>query len=218
MHREQEQTMSKVKLAIALLVAPHALGACAHEEQVAAQTPAASAQPAQPTRQPQPPTTAARPPVGASQAAVTVESLPEPDRSFLTQAAGANLAAIRLGELAANQGSSVEVRSLGREMVDTHTALSDQLRASARVEGITLPVAQMTPSQQRMYNELSALSGRAFDEAFERNVMKLERETIAMFQHEAVHGKVSELAMLADETLPLLNQRERTVRNQIHRM
>jgi putative membrane protein len=183
------------------------LSACAtKEEQPPPRTPAAE-RPA-----------SRAPTVSASQMTAAIESLPEPDRDFLKQAAGANLAAIRFGELAANNGTTIEVRSLGREMVDTHTAMSDQLRTSAQTEGITLPMAQMTPRQKRMYDELSALSGREFDEAFERSVMKLQHETIVSFQNEAVHGKLSELAMLANQSLPLLNQRARTVRNQLHRI
>jgi putative membrane protein len=186
------------------------VSACAtNEERPAPGTPVAEQQ------QPQPPPA---PTVSASRMATTIESLPQPDRDFLKQAAGANLAAIRFGELAANNGTTIEVRSLGREMVDTHTAMSDQMRTSARTEGITLPMAQMTPRQQRMYDQLSALAGREFDQAFERAVVKLQEETIASFQNEAVHGKLSELAMLANQSLPLLNQRARTVRNQLHRM
>jgi len=221
MHRlqQRERTMSNAKLAIALFVTPCAFAACAtHEERVAAQTPA-SVQPAEAERPArQPPSAERPPPVRASQVAIAIESLPQPDRDFVKQAAAANLAAIRFGELAANKGSTIEVRSLGREMVDTNTALSDQLRQSAATEGITLPIAQMTPKQQRMHDELSALSGQEFDDAFARDVVKLQREAIASFENEAVHGRLSELAMLANQALPLLNQRVRTVQNQLQRM
>lgn len=211
--------MSNARLVMVLFVAPFALPACATSgEPVAPPGPVASAPPPEYEPPPSAPPSAERPPVGASQAAAAIQNLPQPDQSFVKQAAGANVAAIRFGELAANRGASIEVRSLGREMVDTHTALSDQLRTSANTEGITLPMAQMTPRQQRMYDELAALSGPAFDAAFERDVVELQQETIASFQNEAVHGKLSELAMLANQSLPLLNQRARTVRNQMNQM
>src|SRR5262249_10604837 len=116
---------------------------------------------------------------------------------------------------AANNGYSVEVRSLGREMVDTHTGLSDQLRNSAATEGITLPMAQMTPRQQQLYAQLQRLSGPQFDAAFERAVIEQQNLTIASFENEAANGRLSELAMLANQSLPMLNQRVRTVRNQL---
>jgi putative membrane protein len=207
--------MPKAKLTIALILVPGALAACAHEEPLPPATATAMAQPAEtapPQAQPPPP------PVGASQMAVAIDSLPQPDRDFVKQIAASNLAAIRFGELAANKGSTIEMRSLGREMVDTHTGMSDQLRTSARTEGLSLPMPQMTARQQRMYDELSKLSGPQFDETFQRDVMELQQEAIAAFQNEAVNGKLSELAMLANQALPLINQRVRTVQNQMHRM
>jgi predicted outer membrane protein len=201
--------MSNATLVLVLALVPGALGGCAHDEQAAIH-PAASAQAAK-----------APPPaqsMSASQTALAIDSLPEPDRDFLRQAMAANLAAIRFGELAANNGSTVEVRSLGREMVDTHTGLTDQLRTSANTEGITLPLARMTQKQQRMYDELSMLSGYAFDDAFKHNVMEMQHDAIIAFQNEAIHGRLSELAMLANQALPLINQRVRTVQNQLQRM
>jgi predicted outer membrane protein len=193
--------MSNARLAIVLFVAPGALAACSHEEPIPVRT-------AVPTSRS----------VSASQMAYAIERLPQPDRDFVKRAAAANLAAIRFGELATIKGFSLEARSLGREMVDTHTQLSDQLRSSARNQGVTLPMAQLTLSQQRMYDRLSALSGPSFDSAFARAVMQLQAEAIANFQTEATDGKLSELAMLANRALPLINQRVRTVQNQLQRM
>jgi putative membrane protein len=204
--------MANEQLVVALLIGPWALGGCATNENRATAAPTAQAE------QTEQPAVAESPQLSAMQTAAAIEELPQPDRDFLKQAASTNLAAIRFGELAANSGNTVEVRSLGREMVDTHTALSDQMRISAHTEGVTLPAAQLTARQQRMYDELSKLSGPQFDDAFTRDVVKLQKETIASFQNEAVHGRLSELAMLANQTLPVLNQRARTVRNQLGRM
>jgi putative membrane protein len=202
--------MSK-RLLLSLLVTvvgPFAFSACATNEQRAA--------PQEPVEPPE--SASAGPEMSASQMSIAMDRLPEPDRSFLRQALGANLAAVRFGQLAANNGASVEIRSLGREMVDTHTALSDQLRASAATENITLPMPQMTPRQEQLYMHLSRLTGPAFDQAFERAVIEQQNETITSFENEAANGRLSELAMLANQTLPILNQRVHTVRNQLQRM
>jgi putative membrane protein len=194
---------------VVALSLPFALSACAKQQEgVSANEP--------PPAAPAPPQ--AQRPIPPSQVIAAIDKLPQPDRDFLLQATGANIAAIRIGQLAAQRGESIEVRSLGREMVDTHTALSDQLRQSAATEGITLPIAQMTPEQVKIYEDLSKLSGAKFDKAFRDKVMKIQQETIASFQNEAMNGKVSELAMFANQTLPLLNQRVRTVQNQIRKM
>jgi predicted outer membrane protein len=197
--------MSNAKLAIALSITPWALGACAHQEAAVAPAPVAvQAAPA--------------PRAAAAPERIAMARLPQPDRGFVVHVAATNQAAIRFGELAANRGSTVELRSLGREMVDTHTALSEQLRTSARTEGITLPPAQMTPRQQAMYEQLAMLAGPQFDQAFERAVIELQREAIANFENEIANGRVSELAMLANQALPLIQQRARTVQNQMRQM
>jgi predicted outer membrane protein len=204
--------MSNTTLILALVATPCVLGACATNEQRSpAETPVSvRPSPAQPAAATCVPAAGAAP-----QGCLAAEGVPQPDRDFLRQAVSVNQAAIRFGQLAANNGASIEVRSLGREMVDTHTALADQIRTSAQTENIALPQAQMTPRMQRMYDELASLSGPQFDETFVRHVMTLQQETLASFENEATNGKLSELAMLADETLPLINQRARTLRNQM---
>jgi putative membrane protein len=188
-------------------------GATAQVHPVYAQTAPPVAQ--APQRAPAPPV--AQPPA-PSQAITPIESLPQPDRDFVRQAMSANTTALRFGQLAAHRGESVEVRSLGREMVDTNTGLSDQFQQSANTVGVTLPAPAMTPDQTRMYTELAALSGKEFDKAFLRNVAKVQQETIASFENEAAKGDISEFALFANSTLPLLKQRAHTVQNQIHSM
>jgi putative membrane protein len=195
------------------------LGACAHQQEEVVQARPANAQrqrPSLPPVQGVPSPLAAQPEVPPPQEAV--EKLPQPDRDFLRQAVAANATALRFGQLAAHRGASVEVRSLGREMVDTNTGLRDQLRQSANTVGVALPIPAMTPDQTRMYDELATLSGEEFDKAFLRAVIAIQQETIASFENEIRNGKISELGLLANATLPLLKQRHRSVQNQIRRM
>lgn len=156
--------------------------------------------------------------VTASEVTAAIQKLPTPDREFVEQAAGANMSAIRFGQLASERGSTPEVRDFGKQMVDTHTALSDQLRRSAASKGITLPIAQLTSEQLAGYERLSKLSGREFDEAYLRDVKKVQKETIASFQNEALNGQVNELATFANQSLPTLNEHIRTAQAQIRRM
>jgi putative membrane protein len=182
--------------------------------------PPARAQPEHPSslQQAEPAPTVAQAPVAPSRGGATIERLPQPDLDFLRQAVAANAAALRFGQLAAHRGASVEVRSLGREMVDTNTGLSEQLQQSANTVGVTLPIPTMTPDQSKMYDQLARLSGKEFDQAFLRDVAKVQREAIASFEGEALNGNISELALFANATLPLLKQRAHTVQNEIRRM
>ena len=192
-------------LAISAVAAPLALvGGCSKEQTgTVAQYP------------PAPPPAQKMSPSEVSQA---VAQLPEPDRGFIQQAAGANITAIRLGQLAMARGTSEDVRNLGREMVDNNTSLNDRMREAARREGVILPIAQPTPAQQSTLMQLSSLYGAEFDRAFLDSVTNLQNESIANFQNEAVHGKDPALADLANSALPVLNERTRTVQRQMGRM
>ena len=112
-----------------------ALPACGHQEEAVATRPAS------------PPLSGET--IMPSEMTAQVARLPEPDRAFVRQAAGAHMAAIQLGQLATEKGSSERVRAIGREMSDAHTALQEQLREAARREDVVLPMPRMTASQQK---------------------------------------------------------------------
>jgi putative membrane protein len=113
------------------------------------------------------------------------------------------------------KGASDRVKSIGRDMVDQHTQLTDRLRTSASRENITLPVAEMTPEQKETVAQLEAKSGPEFDQAYLTDVTALQNQTIASFQNEAMHGQDPALSAFANQTLPMLNERARSVQRQI---
>jgi putative membrane protein len=158
------------------------------------------------------------PPVSPSEVTQAVQSLPEPDRSFVQQAVGVNMAWIRIGQLAMERGATDGVRRIGRDTVDTHTRLNDRLRAAARQDHIELPYSAMAPSKQALYDKLAQLSGPEFDQAFLDGVRQGQDEIIQTFQSEALSGRVCALSAFADESLPMLNSRVRTVRRTMNQM
>lgn len=155
--------------------------------------------------------------VSASEVAQAIQSLPEPDRGFVEQAAGANVAAIQIGQLAMERGSTDGIRELGRNLVDTHSKMSDDLRASAQKQGITLPVAAMTDDQRARYDQLAKLNGQDFDRAFLEEIRNMQQQTLQSFQNEAMHGQVAGLQGFANQMLPVLNDRARTVQREMNR-
>jgi putative membrane protein len=147
-----------------------------------------------------------------------VRNLPEPDRGFVRQAAGANMAAIQFAKLALERTGSDHIRRIANEMIGTHTRLNNDLRDAAREQGAELPIASMTRSQHALYLQLSALAGPAFDRAYLDAIRRVQDQTIESFQNEAVHGRVRELSVFANSALPMLNERVRTVRREINRL
>jgi putative membrane protein len=138
--------------------------------------------------------------------------LPEPDRDFVRQATGANLAAIRLGQLAIDRGTSPLVKDIGRELIDSHTVIDDRLRATAREEQDGLSSARMTARQEEAYQRLSRLSGPEFDRAFLAAILDEQQHAVNSFNREASGGRDRAIRALAHDTLPLLNDRVRYVK------
>jgi putative membrane protein len=87
------------------------------------------------------------------------------DRTFLRQASEGGLAEIQFGKLAAEKGTSDDVRSFGQKMVDDHTKLNQQLVPIADSMGVTVP-KHLNKEHQAEYEKLSALSGDAFDKEY----------------------------------------------------
>ena len=148
-----------------------------------------------------------------------IDNLPPPDREFVLQAASSNLAAIRIGQLAMERSRNPNVKAVARQLVDAHTALLDTLRYRARNEAqVVLPIAELTPEQAEIYTHLASLSEPEFDDAFFSAIVTLQEETIESFNREAVEGQDNGIRATANDSLPLLNDRVRQVRRQMHIM
>jgi putative membrane protein len=200
----EEVSMPRIRIrpcATLALLATTALGACEKAgESVAVHYPAAT-------------------PTGDTPAAQAIAALPEPDRQFVQQATGANLAAIRLGQLAMERGSTDRIRKLGRELVNAHTLLNDHLLETARVEGrIPLASARLTPAEEDAYARLLQLSGPAFDQALLQAVTAQQQRTLDSFNREAIDGRDDRIRAFADDVLPLLHDHARYVRTEIEIM
>src|SRR5580700_4077267 len=61
------------------------------------------------------------------------------DRKFVRAAAQGGMAEVELGKLAAEKGSSDEVKKFGRRMADDHSKAGNQLKQIASEKGIAVP-------------------------------------------------------------------------------
>ena len=87
------------------------------------------------------------------------------DKLFLRTAVEANLLQIKLGQLAAQKGSTADVKDFGTE--DGHRSRRDQRRSRSyrRLHGVMVP-KKISKEDQAAYDKLNALSGTAFDTAY----------------------------------------------------
>lgn len=114
------------------------------------------------------------------------------DKAFLHKVGEGGLAEIQMGKLAAQKGSSPEVKSLGQQMVDDHTEMNKQLATIADTLGVRMP-KDMNKERQADYVRLNGLSGDDFDKEYLTLVVKDHHQTLREFRVEAMATTDSEL-------------------------
>jgi putative membrane protein len=106
------------------------------------------------------------------------------DKMFLRKAAEGGIAEVKLGQLAAQKGSSDDVKAFGQKMVDDHTKLNLEIAQVADSMGVMLPKS-MNKEDQAEYDKLNALSGNDFDIEYLTFMVKDHHKDLHEFRIEA---------------------------------
>lgn len=107
------------------------------------------------------------------------------DKIFLRKAAQGGMAEVKLGQLAAQKGSSEDVRAFGQRMVDDHTKLNNDMAPVADSMGVRLP-KDLSKEDQAEYDKLSSLSGNDFDMEYLSFMVKDHHKDQREFRQEAM--------------------------------
>ena len=142
-------------LSTTMLLAPAAVFA----QDPATMPPVPNTQPGNPNQQPPNPTTQ------DSAGAPGMSGQMMRDKLFLRTAVAGNLLQIKLGQLAAQKGSTADVKELGQKMVTDHTEINADLAPIADSMGVMVP-KKISKEDQAAYEKLNGLSGTAFDTAY----------------------------------------------------
>jgi putative membrane protein len=105
------------------------------------------------------------------------------EQAFLERALSMNEAELALGKLASDRGDASEVKAMGQQMVEKHTALGQWLRALAAQAGVT-NAPERTAAQERTYQRIAALAGSQFDEQFKEAVNAGHVEELSLYRNE----------------------------------
>ncbi|MEO6688300.1 MAG: DUF4142 domain-containing protein [Dokdonella sp.] len=125
------------------------------------------------------------------------------DQSFVTQVGQGGAAEVELGKTAQMQGMRDAVKQFGKQMVTDHTAAGEALARAAKADGLTVPAAP-SASQKATGDQMKAMKGTAFDDAYATAMVKDHKETIALFETEATSGQSANVKAFAEKTLPTL--------------
>ncbi|MEZ2354800.1 DUF4142 domain-containing protein [Caballeronia sp. RCC_10] len=124
------------------------------------------------------------------------------DQQFMLTAASVGKAEIDLGKLAAERGSSPEVRAFGERMVAEHTRINGELSQIAEAKHVRLLQA-MDPANHTVYSELSAMSGADFDREYSIAQLHIHRMGNALYASEASDGEDAEVKAFAARGVPI---------------
>lgn len=116
----------------------------------------------------------------------------EDDTEFAVAAADGGMLEVQLGELAQTNGSSPQVKELGKMMVADHSKANEELKALAAQKNITLPQT-LGDKCQKKYNDLLEKKGEDFDKAYTKAMVDDHDEDLDKFKKEADKGNDPDL-------------------------
>jgi putative membrane protein len=126
-----------------------------------------------------------------------------PDATFLLTAASSNLLELQAGQMAAQKATSASVKKFAQMMVDHHTKATQQLTAIATPLGVS-PSQTLMPVHQAMLDQLTAKSGKQFDESYMDAMETAHTMDIAMFEVKDKAAETPTVKAFATKTLPML--------------
>lgn len=151
--------------------------------------------------------------IAISKAAPANGELSPADSSFVKDAATSGHFEVAAGKLAAERGQSAAIKSLGKMLVDDHTAANQELADIAKARGATVPDAP-SAEQQDQLARLREVAPERFDQAFASIAGAMaHRKAIELFEKAAVHANDPALREFAKSKLPALKKHLEAARN-----
>ena len=126
------------------------------------------------------------------------------DKAFLNKAMEGDNSEMRLGQMAAQNGSSRGVREFGHMLNTDHAKAKADALPVAKAHGLA-PTDEMAPEAKEEAGKLKDLTGTAFDREFASYMVDDHKKDIADFEKQARDGDRS-TARLARATLPPLRR------------
>jgi putative membrane protein len=131
------------------------------------------------------------------------DQLSRKDQHFVTEAIQGDLAEIKMGQLAQQNGQSDQVKQFGRTLEQDHSDHLQKVRQIAQQNGLRVP-SEPNANQKAAYKRMSAMSGGKFDSAFAKDMVQDHEKDIGKYDKEASSG--SALSDFAKQTLPVLKK------------
>lgn len=125
------------------------------------------------------------------------------DENFIRSAGEANIAEVKMGELAEEKAQAPEVKNLAKRLVEDHTKAQEELKQIAQKEGINLPT-DWNRRDALTHERLSKLSGPQFDKEYTQEMVKDHQKDISDFKRAETTVKNPASKEYAEKELPTL--------------
>ncbi len=132
-----------------------------------------------------------------------VASISKSDQDFMMAAAQGGMTEVKLGQLAADNGTRQDVKDFGNRMVKDHSAINDSLKALASLKGVTLPDA-LDAKHQKMVDKLSSKTGSKFDDTYIAWMIKAHKMDAKAFRDEAAKTKDPDFKNFVNQSIPVI--------------
>ena len=148
---------------------------------------------------------------GAAKADPGSNQMSDIDRTFMMQAAKDGMKEVHMGQMAAQQGQSDEVKKLGRQIAADHQKANQQLMAIAAKKGVK-------PDTRTTEHGMSKRDMQNFDQAWIGMMINDHQKDIALYQRQAQQGADPDLKAYAKKTLPVLQKHLKMVQQAQQKM
>jgi putative membrane protein len=130
---------------------------------------------------------------------------PMTDQQFLDMAAQTDMLEAHLGQMAADQAASQDVKDYASMLVTDHTGDYQQLTALAAKDGLTVPKG-LDAAHDKMIAPFEKLKGAAFDSHYTHDMIAGHTEAIGVYTKESADAQNADVKAYASATLPTLHK------------
>jgi len=135
----------------------------------------------------------------------TAASAQMQDKAFVRKAMEGGMAEVELGRLASEKASSDDVKQFGQKMVDDHTRLNEQMKPVAAQLGVAAPT-KLSKKDEEEKARLESLSGKQFDDAYIRAMLKDHKQDASEFKTEAQNAQNPAVQQAAQQGSQVIDQ------------
>jgi putative membrane protein len=133
------------------------------------------------------------------------------ETAFMKKAADGGMTEVELGKVAEKNGQKEDVKSFGGHMVKDHSKANDELKGVAGKMEVMLP-DKVSAEHQAKIDKMSKMSGDAFDTAYIKGMVEDHEKTVADFEKASAMVKNADLKKFVDETLPVIKEHLKMVK------